>query len=190
MKSLSIIVPVKELTEGKSRLSSALSAQARCELNRFLLNHTLEQVMELADIADIYVISKSSEILAEAERRDLIGCSEGSSCDLNGAIALGMKRAHDAGATELMVIPVDIPSLASKRMRAIIDEYHGTSDVMIITDRTGDGTNVMLWRPIETASFQYGIGSASRHAEICQKSGSSRHDAKRRFSVVRSRYGG
>jgi 2-phospho-L-lactate/phosphoenolpyruvate guanylyltransferase len=135
------------------------------------LIHTLEQVVELADIADIYVISKSSEVLAEAERRNLIGCLESRSCDLNGAIALGARRAQAAGATEVMVVPIDIPSLTSKRMRTIIDEYSDARDVIVITDRAGDGTNVMLWRPIETASFQYGIGSASRHAEAARSLG-------------------
>jgi 2-phospho-L-lactate guanylyltransferase (CobY/MobA/RfbA family) len=37
---------------------------------------------------------------------------------------------------------------------------------MIITDRAGEGTNLLLWRPIETARFHFGAGSAARHAEV------------------------
>jgi 2-phospho-L-lactate guanylyltransferase len=166
MKRLAIIVPVKPPHEGKSRLNAVLSASDRYDLNLQLLNHTFDRVADLSDLADIYVVSRSSDVLTEAARRGFAVCPEPGHGELNGAVTLGAKQAQAAGATEAMVLPIDLPWLSSDRLREVIDEFRNTCDVLIITDRTKDGTNLLLWRPIGTSKFQYGEGSASRHADF------------------------
>lgn len=171
MKPLSIVVPVKSPLEGKSRLDGVLSASDRYDLNLRLLRHTFDRVAELSDIADVYVVSKSTEVLTEAARRDFAVCLEPTHSELNGAVTLGAKQAQEGGATEVMVLPVDLPWLSSNRLRQVIDEFRSTTDVIIITDRARAGTNLLLWRPIGTSKFQYGEGSASRHAEVAMRLG-------------------
>jgi 2-phospho-L-lactate guanylyltransferase len=166
MKKLAIIVPVKPLRQGKSRLAGVLSAPDREALNLRLLTHTLDQVAALTDLAEIIVVSKSSDVLADAARRGFTSCLEPHVCDLNGAIALGAAQAVAVGAHEIMVLPVDLPWLSSGRLRSLVDDFRPACDVLIVADRAGGGTNVLLWRPVETARFHYGIGSAARHAEI------------------------
>jgi 2-phospho-L-lactate guanylyltransferase len=171
MKSLAIVIPVKSPREGKSRLTEVLQADDRYELNVRLLTHTLDQAAQMADIADVYVVSKSPDVLAEATRRGFTACAESNLCELNRAIALGRKQAEARGATEIMVLPIDLPWLSSSRLRHLVDEFRADCDAMIVADRAGDGTNVLLWRPIETASFKYGIGSATRHADVAKNLG-------------------
>jgi 2-phospho-L-lactate guanylyltransferase len=171
MNLLAIIIPVKSPSEGKSRLSEVLAANDRYELNARLLTHTLDQVAQLADIADVHVVSKAPDVLAEAARRGFAACPESELCDLNRAVALGAKQAAVHGATEIMVLPIDLPWLSSSRLREVVDEFRADCDAMIVADRSGEGTNVLLWRPVETASFQYGIGSAARHAGVAKKLG-------------------
>lgn len=171
MKPLAIVIPVKSLREGKSRLTEVLQADDRYALNSRLLTHTLDQVAHLIDIADVYVVSKSPDILAEAVRRGFTACPESDLCELNRAITLGAKQAEARGATEVMVLPIDLPWLSSSRLRHLVDEFRADCDAMIVADRAGEGTNVLLWRPIETASFKYGIGSATKHAEVAKSLG-------------------
>jgi 2-phospho-L-lactate guanylyltransferase len=171
MQRLAIVVPVKPPREGKSRLDGILSASNRYDLNLRLLKHTLDQVAELSDLADIYVVSKSSDVLTEAAGRGFEACLEPSDSELNGAVTLGAKRAQADGATELMALPIDLPWLSSDRLRHIIDEFRNSCDVLIITDRTRNGTNLLLWRPIGTSKFQYGDSSASRHADVAEQLG-------------------
>lgn len=171
MKRLAIIVPVKAPREGKSRLAGLLSAQDREMLNLRLLTYTLDQVAELIDIADIHVVSKSPDVLAMARQRGFAECSEPNVSDLNGALNIGARHARAHGATEIMVLPVDLPSLSSGRLRSIVDEFRSGPDVMIIPDRLGEGTNLLMWRPIELADFHYGVGSAKLHADAAAKLG-------------------
>jgi 2-phospho-L-lactate guanylyltransferase len=171
MKALAIVIPVKSLAEGKSRLAEALPAEDRHELNARLLTHTLDQAAHLADIADVYVVSKSSDVLAAAMQRGFTACPEADPGELNGAVALGAKQAAAGGATELMVLPVDLPWVSSSRLRTLVDAFRADCDAMIVADRAGEGTNVLLWRPIETACFHYGAGSAVKHTEAAKNLG-------------------
>jgi 2-phospho-L-lactate/phosphoenolpyruvate guanylyltransferase len=186
MKPLAIVIPVKSPREGKSRLSDVLQTDDRYALISRLLMHTLDQVGHMIDIADVYVVSKSSDVLAEAVRRGFTACPESELCELNRAVTLGAKRADAGGATEIMVLPIDLPWLSSSRLRHLVDEFRADCDAMIVADRAGEGTNVLLWRPIKTASFKYGIGSAKKHADLARNLGYRvviRHDRYLSFDL-------
>lgn len=171
MQRLTIIIPVKPPSEGKSRLAGSLTARQRCLLNLQLMGHTFDQVAGLADIANVRVVSRSAEVLSKALSRGFATSLEPQGLDLNGAISLGASDARASGADELAVLPIDLPWLSSDRLRTAICEFRAGSDVVIFTDRHRDGTNFLLWRPAATASFQYGSGSALRHAELARLSG-------------------
>ena len=166
MKQLAIIIPVKAPEEGKSRLAGVLSAGDRQALNWRLLAHTLDQAAALADMAEVIVVSKSPDVLAEVAARGLSACVEPDGCDLNGALAFGAGYAQATGAREIMVLPVDLPWLSSHQLRQLVEDSRAECDVAIIADRNHCGTNLLLWRPAASARFHYGIGSAVRHAEI------------------------
>jgi 2-phospho-L-lactate guanylyltransferase len=163
-KELAIVVPVKPLAEGKTRLHGRLSQEAILTLNSQLFLGTLQVVADLRDLADVYVVSRSAEVLQQANDHGCNPCREPALFDLNRAIGLGRDEAAKAGATELMVVPVDIPWLSPTALRALVSEFRRKYDVMIVTDRARSGTNLLLWRPIGTAEFLYGSHSAVRHA--------------------------
>ncbi len=165
MTRLAIIIPVKPLHEGKSRLANVLSPEARRGLNRELMLHTFDRAATLRDIAVIYVVSRSQEVLAEAERRGFRACLETRDSGLNAALSQAATLAAGAGADRVMVVPVDLPRLSEAALRGLVAEFETGSDVLIVTDRRRDGTNVLLWRPLVRAAFRYGEGSARQHAE-------------------------
>jgi len=171
MKSLAIIIPVNRPERGKSRLAGALDPRDRLALNRAMLKHTFDEVIGLSDIADIFVVTKSAEVRSQAAMYGLQTCEEPETCDLNGAVAIGADCAREAGALEIMVVPVDLPRLSASRLRSVIQEFRDGPDVLIVTDHTGTGTNVLLWRPIASASFYYGMGSAGRHVRSAERLG-------------------
>lgn len=171
MKPLAIIIPVKSPCEGKSRLNGVLNAAERYDLNVRLFTHTFAQAGELAALADVYVISRSEDVLDAARSRGFAAISEPDHADLNDAVTRASRRACEAGASELMVVPVDIPWLTAERLRQRIIAFRASCDVMIISDCAGSGTNVLLWRPSENAEFAYGGESARRHADIALRLG-------------------
>ena len=52
------IVPVKPLRRGKSRLAGTLSEDERAELNRILLQHTIQTLTDLKEIEQVLVVSR------------------------------------------------------------------------------------------------------------------------------------
>jgi 2-phospho-L-lactate guanylyltransferase len=171
MKPLAIVIPVKSPHQGKSRLGGVLRPADRYDLNLRLLAHTLDVAAELIDDAEVYVVSKSAEALAEARLRGFAICLEPDFFDLNAAVTLAVRQAQADGIEEIMVLPVDLPWLHAERLRALVAEFRTGSDVMIITDRVRNGTNLLLWRPIATVSVHYGPGSAARHADAATRLG-------------------
>jgi 2-phospho-L-lactate/phosphoenolpyruvate guanylyltransferase len=171
MSKLAIVIPVKGPHEGKSRLAGDLAPSLRYRLNRRLFRHTLDQVAQLTDMADVRIVSRSPEILAESLERGFSTSLETGHGDLNAAVSLGARDAHVAGAQELMILPVDLPWMSAARLRAVVAQFRAAYDVLIVTDTRCDGTNLLLWRPIETAQFFYGIGSAARHAAAARTGG-------------------
>ena len=171
MKPLAIIIPVKSPVEGKSRLKAVLNPAERYELNVSLFTHTFAQASELAALADVYVVSKSNDVLDMAKAHGFATISEPDHSDLNAAAMRAARMAYGAGALEVMVVPVDLPWLTSDSLRELITVFRETCDVMIVSDCAGDGTNVLLWRPSETAKFAFGVDSARRHADIAAQLG-------------------
>jgi 2-phospho-L-lactate guanylyltransferase len=186
MNRLAIIVPVKSPQLGKSRLGKVLHAYSRHKLNLGLLKRTLNEAGKLANVADVIVVSKSWEVLEQAVQGGFKSCQEPANCDLNGAIAIGVQAAKKAGAAEVMVLPIDLPWLSADRLQQVIVEFRNTCDVMIITDFAEHGTNLLLWRPIGMSVFQFGEGSAKRHAEAARSLGlrvSVREDSMLSFDL-------
>lgn len=186
MKPLAIIIPVKPPEQGKSRLAGALLPHDRLALNQALLKHTFDVAAGLRDLADVFVVSKSHDVRAEAATRGFVACDEPDTCDLNGAIAIGAGRAHGAGINEIMVLPVDLPNVSEHGLRKLVVGFHRGLDVLIVSDCAGSGTNVLLWRPIESAVFHYGPASAEAHARSARSLGlrqAVRTDAALSFDI-------
>jgi 2-phospho-L-lactate/phosphoenolpyruvate guanylyltransferase len=172
MKKLAILVPVKPLTEGKSRLKGILGAAERAKLNRILALRTFEVVRELLDVAEVLVVSKSAEVLKLARDQFLTGVEESPIASLNEAIAFGCSEAKGRGQTELLVLPVDLIFLTSARVRDLLHNSQNV-DVIIVPDIAGKGTNLIYWRSIESVSPRFGTRSAILHERDAKARGLS-----------------
>jgi 2-phospho-L-lactate guanylyltransferase len=133
------------------------------------MRHTFGQVAALLDAADVYVVSKSFDVLGEATRHGFRAYSEPDGFELNDAISLAARHAEEAGATEVMVLPTDLPWLSSDHLLFVLEDFRRTYDVLIVTDRASIGTNLLLWRPIGTSDFSYGLCSAKQHADSASR---------------------
>jgi 2-phospho-L-lactate/phosphoenolpyruvate guanylyltransferase len=172
MKKLAILIPVKPLSEGKSRLEGILGAAERTTLNRILALRTFKVARELLDIAEVFVVSKSAEVLKLARDHFLTGIEESPQASLNEAIAFGCSQAKRSGQTELLVFPVDLPFLTSARVRDLLHNSQNV-DVIIVPDLAGKGTNLIYWRPIESVRPRFGAMSAILHERDARAKGLS-----------------
>src|SRR5262245_64896128 len=90
------IVPVKPLRYGKSRLAGTLTEDQRTELNRALLQHTLETLSGLKEVDKVLVVSRDQNAIMIAREHGDQTEQEGVHADLNKELkrAIIMKQVY------------------------------------------------------------------------------------------------
>ena len=109
--SLSAIIPVKSLNQGKSRLSSVISASVRCDLNKLLFTSTLRNIKEIEEISHIFVISSDPNVLQISEKSGAKPIFEKDQLDINNALYFASEIAKSFNTNQVLILPTDLPLL-------------------------------------------------------------------------------
>jgi 2-phospho-L-lactate guanylyltransferase len=152
------IVAVKARAHSKQRLATALDASARIELVRRMLDHVLSTAAACPSIDRVAVVSPERDRV-EADVPVFLDPGAG----LNEALDVARTRARASGATELVVLPADLPLLETADLEALV-EAGREGAVAIATDRTGVGTNG-LYVPADLP-FPFRFGGRSHLAHV------------------------
>lgn len=159
------IVPVKPLRRGKSRLADVLTSEERTDLNRHLLENTIDTLKSIPEIEHVLVVSRDSEALAMARDLGARTVMENRNSDLNIALARATVVAKTYATRGVMILPVDLPLITPEDIQAMLDKVGEPPVVVVAPDRCYNGTNAMLVCPAGLIEYEYGPGSFERHCE-------------------------
>ena len=134
------IVPVKPLRRGKSRLSGILSEDERADLNRKLLQHTLETLNELREVEEVLVVSRDPQVLTIARSYGARTVREDGQPDLNTALRRATAIAEVYATRGVLVLPADLPLISREDARALVERATDPPVVVIAPDRHGKGS--------------------------------------------------
>lgn len=170
MTRTSVVIPVRGLYGGKSRLASILDADERAVLIGSMAKQVIDAVAQ-AGIADsIIVVSREADLLP---RLGIRGTSVEllhqpvHSAGLNAAIDLGRQDALRRKADRVLVLSADLPLLTARAIGCLAGDKV-LADVNLVTDRAGVGTNALMLRgeaAIEHFPFHFGRDSRRLHRE-------------------------
>jgi 2-phospho-L-lactate guanylyltransferase len=97
---------------------------------------------------------------------------------LNAAIEAARSLAVARGASAILVLPADLPSVSATAVDDIVERGSVLTApdaiVVLVPDRHGTGTNALLVSPPDAIDPAFGVGSRAQHA--------------RRADVARARY--
>lgn len=166
MNQTAIVIPLRGLHGGKSRLSTVLDPAQRSAIIAAMAVRVVDTVVASNIAESVIIVSRESDLLSmlhiqHASVRLIVQDSE--SIGLNAAIDAGRQAALTANAETLLVISADLPLLVEADfagMHSIEDE------VVIAPDRFGLGTNAILLRgqdSILRCRFQFGPESRILH---------------------------
>jgi 2-phospho-L-lactate/phosphoenolpyruvate guanylyltransferase len=160
-----IIVPVKRLREGKSRLAEVLDASHRIALCQRLVTRTLSVACA---VAPVVVVTADPWVRDAAAAAGAAVVAEAALAGLNAA--LDTARANWPANEQLLVLPVDLPRLTPETLR---DLTGSSDDVVIAPDRHGRGTNILVLPAAAALSFRFAFGpdSCRRHADEAARLG-------------------
>ncbi len=172
-----VLVPVRSITGGKTRLAGALTPEARASLTRSMLTRVVQAAAESGVVETVLVISPDPAVLhlaSELDGRVVAMEQDLGASGLNGAIEQGRAWAvaHRAGA--FLVLFADLPLLDADDVRHLVRR---DAPVVIAPDRHGAGTNALLLRfgaidrDHEPFRFGFGIGSYALHVDEAHRLG-------------------
>jgi 2-phospho-L-lactate guanylyltransferase len=177
------IIPVRGLERAKTRLGEALDAEERRALVEDLLRRTIRAAIMTPGIRAVGVVSPDPEALAVAADSGAVTLPQGGG-GLNEGLADGRAWARELGATALLVVPADLPAigraalelvLVAARDRLATSEAGGdrAALVVLVPDRAGEGTNLLLLSPPGVVPFRFGPGSRAAHADAAARAGAA-----------------
>jgi 2-phospho-L-lactate guanylyltransferase len=153
--SPALVVPVKRFTDAKERLADVFDRDARAWLARRLA----EGVLDAAGDLQVLVACDDDDVRSWAETRghDVVWTP---GRDLNGAVSDAVAASADLGVDVVGVAHADLPFPAS--LPSVV-RLGGPDRVVVVADRHGDGTNVLIVPSTSGFRFSYGGGSFQRH---------------------------
>ena len=168
-----VVIPVRGIAEGKSRLAGVLDPPARARLNRQLLASTLGAIEKWrGDLSRCVVVSSCRETLATAARLGAAVLDEGAEArGLNAAAAQGTAYARSRGAQSALVLACDLPYLNADALAAMVGASEAERHMVIAPDRHETGTNALLVSAREAFDFHFGEGSCAKHAALAAERG-------------------
>ncbi len=165
------IVPVKPLRRGKSRLAGTLSEDERTELNRKLLNNTLQTFSGLKEVEEVLVISRDPQALTIARNYGARTVREDGQPGLNTALKRATVVAQIYATGGVLVLPADLPLITREDVLTLIERASDPPVVVIAPDRHGKGTNALLISPTGLIEYDFGEDSFQQHCQRAREAG-------------------
>ena len=165
------IVPVKPLRRGKSRLAGTLSEDERTQLNKALLQHTLETLSGLKEVDKVLVVSRDPNALTIAREHGARTVQEDGQPHLNTALKRATVVAQVYATRGVLILPADLPLVSRDDIQVLLDRAAKPPVVVIAPDRRGRGTNALLISPAGLIEYDFGENSFQRHCELAKKAG-------------------
>lgn len=165
------IVPVKPLRRGKSRLAGILTEDERTDLNRTLLQHTLQVLSELREVDEVLVVSRDPQVLTIARNYGARTVREDGQPELNTALKRATVIAQVYATRGVLVLPADLPLISREDALALVERATDPPVVVIAPDRHGKGTNALLISPAGLIEYHFGEDSFQRHCDLVKKAG-------------------
>ena len=164
-----VLVPVKALAQGKSRLSVCLSPEARHALSRAMLTDVLTSARDAAGVDRVVVVSSDPTLLQLAHQLGAETVNEGYPRGLNGAAAVGTEFCMQLGATAVLILLADLPLVTANDVELIFRQINGGPQLVIVPCKEGEGTNALLRVPPEVVPTRFGGPSLEAHRNVARE---------------------
>jgi 2-phospho-L-lactate guanylyltransferase len=161
-----LAIPVKSLSEAKSRLAPALSPLERGALTLAMFEDVLDAAVQLQGW-ELWVVSPDEAVLEVAARRSVRGVPEDKP-PLSNAVRQVEREAEDAGADVLAVLLADTPLVTAE---ALTRALHTLGRVVLAPDAAESGTNLLVRRPPRAIPARFGPDSYRKHLESAETKG-------------------
>ena len=165
MSGVWAVVPVKPLRGALRRLTPALDAPVRRELQVAMLTDVLSACAGAVGLTGVMVVTSDPDAALLAER--LAGArvvpDHHPPRGMNAAVARGLVAVADQGADGALVLTADLPLARPQDIDAVLELRLEGPSAILVPSADGTGTNAMLLRPPGALRPRLGPDSLARH---------------------------
>ena len=170
--SLWALIPVKGFDRAKSRLAAVLPGPERAALTREMLEHVVGVMRSAPSIDAVAVVSDSAQAREHVQRLGAVSLADSApSRGLAQVVDAAALELENRGATSIVVCMSDLPELTIEDVESVVRRLD-ESDVVLVPDRIGQGTNVVAVRPPSALPSCLGHeDSLKRHSRAARQLG-------------------
>ncbi len=165
-----LLIPFKSLGTAKQRLAAALDQRQRSQLAEAMLCDVMAAAAGVADRIDVALVTGDAHAQALARGFGFLVIEDERNESESSAIAMATTWCEERGYDTTIVVPADIPLMASTELHRVLDAAPEEGAVLVPAyDRRG--SNCILRRPASLIPLRFGNDSFLPHCEAMKKTG-------------------
>ncbi len=165
------VIPVKQISQAKQRLSKILSPVERRDFFSAMLEDILSIMVKIDFFEKIILATNCSHAISIAGRHGITHFETGPDYGLNLAAGETVNHLLENGISDMFLIPADIPLITEEEINSAIKAHPSAPSLTIIPSRDKLGSNCLLLSPPSMMPMKFGPDSYFRHLEIAQSNG-------------------
>ena len=163
-----VLLPVKDFSDAKQRLASALNAESRAGLARAMLLDVLDVLVRARSPERVVVFTAAAEVAATVRALNFEVIME-QSVDGHSAAVNRMVEELAPTSSRILSIASDLPRLVPSEIDFVLDA--ACEPITLVPSRDWTGTNGVVFIPPAKIAMEYGAGSFRRHLSKASAAG-------------------
>jgi 2-phospho-L-lactate guanylyltransferase len=166
--SASILVPVKEHKNAKSRMLTILDADERALLAKTMFEDVADTLASLSN--PVVIVTNSQEAAQQARKLGWRVLWETSQVSESTSVDAACAQLRQEGITSVLRLPADLPLVTSTDIEQILADAMPAPSTVLVPSGDLMGTNALLRTPPDLFPSRFGPNSFVLHLEEARRS--------------------
>jgi 2-phospho-L-lactate guanylyltransferase len=163
------VIPVKDLTDAKQRLSGMLAPHERRELFLAMLHDVLRAISSAKGLKGCLMVTRDSTAILLAKEIDARILLEAANEGQSAAVQRAARLLAEEGAEGMLTVPGDVPLLTPADIELALNSSRSIPGLTLVSSRDGRGSNCLVVRPADVMPFQFGSDSFAKHLAVARE---------------------
>jgi 2-phospho-L-lactate guanylyltransferase len=161
-----VLIPFKDLSQGKQRLGNLLGPAERGRLAWRMFEHVVDQVRLARGYELAVVISSFAPALELARASDFDVLVESEQRSESDSVDRGSRRLEERGVKTVLRLPSDLPLLQPADLELLLARASGARGALLVPSRDRRGTNALMRTPPTLFPSCFGPDSYGLHRAV------------------------
>ncbi len=160
------VIPAKDFTGAKQRLSGLLQPSERARLAQAMLSDTLTACAQARGMQGVGVVTCNQQVAEVAEAFGAEVLWEPQAHGHTEAVTFGVQVCLERGIPVMLTMPGDLPLLTATDVETILRAPVPPVPVVLVPNRDDMGTNALRLSPPDCLPLAFGHDSFTRHMAL------------------------